>query len=104
MKDYFPYAILGIVAVVAIVTLAFSSGIVGAPVYKQQIAQDQFPCIEDDVGNDYDIAGTATVGKIQYEDYCQGDQLTQYYCATSNTIGQTHKYLCPNGCSLGACL
>lgn len=96
---------LGIVAIVAMVSLLFYSNFgQGAAIYKEQTEEMNYPCSDDDSNNDFYIAGTATFGRVQYEDYCLDDYLHQYHCATSNTIRTTPPYECPNGCLNGACI
>lgn len=105
--QFLPYFFLvAIVAIVAISALFFYSNgrIEGAPVYKIQIEETQFPCVDDDPSNDYFVAGMTSFGKLEYLDSCRDGYLYQYQCATSNTAALTRPYLCPNGCLNGVCL
>jgi len=97
--------VLGIVAIVAMVSLLFYSNFgQGAATYKEQTEEMNYPCVDDDPNNDFYLGGTATFGRVIYEDYCMDGYLHQYHCATSNTIRTTPPYECPNGCLNGACL
>jgi len=96
--------VLGIVAIVALTSLLFYSNYQGAAIYKDQTEEMNYPCVDDDPNNDFYIGGTATFGRVQYEDYCMDEYLHQYHCATSNTIRTTPPYECPYGCLNGACL
>jgi len=106
-KELLPYLVIvtiGAVAIVAIVSLFLLKGsLVGAPIYSY-VDEVQYPCLDDDVANNYYVAGTLQYGKVLYEDYCMGDKLFQHQCTTSNTIDLLGPYTCPRGCDLGACL
>lgn len=104
-RDYLPYlVIIGIVGIVALVTLFLWNGrIEGAPIYSY-VEENQHSCLDDDPNNDYYAPGILRHGRVQYEDYCNGDKLFQYYCPTSNTVRLLGPYNCPNGCLNGACL
>jgi len=102
----FMVIIVGVVAIVAIVTLVSNgtSGVEGAPVYKFRLDQSQYGCVDDDSKNDYDKPGTVEFGPFGHLDYCMNGRLYQFYCATSNTVGITQGYECPNGCLNGVCI
>ncbi len=101
-----PYVIVvGIVAIVAIVTLFLcSGGIQGAVLGYSYGEEEQFPCLDEDSANDYYVSGKLHHGKIIYEDYCVDGQLYQHYCPISNTVRLLAPYTCPHGCFNGACV
>jgi len=99
--------VAGAVAIVAIVALVLNGSLSpgGAATFgKESTDGYQEVCADDDPANDFDLAGTATLGPYAYEDYCQDGVLTQYYCEGGKNVGTTRPYLCPNGCRNGACL
>ncbi len=71
---------------------------------------EQFSCFENDNGKDYDSFSTTTVfegiyTRFQDSDWCDGDTLNEYYCATGISESITlDTYDCPNGCDQGRCL
>lgn len=104
--NFLPYmVIVGVVAIVAIVTLFLWSGrIEGAPIYSY-VDEEQVTCLDTDPTNDYYKAGIVRYGKIKYEDYCVDGSLYQHYCETSNDPRlSTPSYTCPYGCLNGACI
>lgn len=102
---FLPYAvIIGIVAIVAIVTLFLWNGRVEGALGYSYVDGEQFPCLDEDPENDFYKAGALRHGKILYEDYCINDNfLYQHYCPISNTV-RLLGYSCPNGCLDGACI
>lgn len=101
---FLPYiVIVGIVAIVAIVTLFLWSGRVEGALGYSYVDEEQFPCLDEDPLNDYYAAGILKHGNIQYEDYCMDGMLYQHYCPTSNTV-RLLNYKCLNGCLDGACI
>lgn len=106
--QYAPYLFMGgIVAIVAIVALVLngSASLEGAAFYGKMDADSyQEVCIDDDPANDFDLAGTVSLGPYVYEDYCQDGLLTQYYCAGDDNVDATRSFECPNGCWKGRCL
>lgn len=108
-NDQLPYlAIVGVVAVVAIVTLVLNGNgsLHGADIYQETVSEEDRTesCVDTDIDNDYYIKGSTSLGVIKNFDYCEGDNLFQYYCGSSNTVRLTPSYLCSNGCEQGACL
>lgn len=109
MKDnqFMPYfVIIGVVAIVALVSLVLfsSGGIVGAPVYQEKLDEFQGGCTDDDPANDRSIPGSVKKGVSEYIDHCRENKLFQYECGTSSNPRFTRPYECPNGCSNGVCL
>ncbi len=100
-----PYVIVvGIVAIVAIVTLFLCSGRVEGAAIREYVEEDQATCLDDDPLDDFYKGGTLRFGKIQYEDYClNGRLLYQHYCR-SGQVRLHAPYECPNGCLNGACI
>ena len=97
----------GVVAIVAIVALVLNSsgGLQGAASYGQMDSSTYNDiCVDDDAANDFYTAGTVSLGPYNYEDYCQDDMLTQYYCKSSDNVDATRAFECPNGCWKGKCL
>lgn len=60
-------------------------------------------CTETDGGANFFVAGTMTYIGRQYADFCNGNQLVEYYCQTP-TRAAKKAYACPNGCANGACV
>ena len=112
-RDYLPYvAILGMIAVVALVALpVYNGGIDAAASYSgdREIIDRQEVCLDDDPTNDHYVAGTTRSGTYAYKDHCEFSEMTgehelhQYYCE-ANQAKHTKHFACPNGCSNGACL
>lgn len=102
-----PYLFVGgMVAIVAIVALVLngSMGAEGAATFgKKQADAFEDICVDDDPLNDFSRAGTVNLGPYSYEDYCQDDMLTQYYCKTGKNLEATRPFKCPNGCLNGIC-
>ena len=71
-----------------------------------KFASPEPTCTDSDGGKNYDVKGIQTVSTYTYEDSCGADGITleERYC--DQFWGATTKefYLCPNGCSDGACL
>ena len=99
-------ALGGMVAIVAIVALVLNGGLSanGAATFGK-MSSDTYNevCVDDDAANDFNVAGTVGLGPYNYEDYCQDDMLTQYYCKTGKNLGATRPFKCPKGCLNGAC-
>ncbi len=63
-------------------------------------------CTETDEGLNYSINGKTCLGDDCFTDICAGGEvvnLFEYFCNERNEI-EEKGYLCPNGCSDGACL
>ncbi|MBI3034842.1 hypothetical protein HYY71_00830, partial [Candidatus Woesearchaeota archaeon] len=68
-------------------------------------AVQQPSCTDTDNGLNYNVRGTVTQGSLSYTDYCElGNNLFEGYCAANGSIITNYLYVCPNGCSDGACL
>jgi len=66
-------------------------------------------CFDSDGGLDYYVKGKVTaVGDESSTsggfDYCVGDELSEKYCENDIIAVPPKKYICPNGCSDGACI
>jgi len=92
--------ILGL-AIVLVLCLNFAS------------AETQIPCKESDRGLNYYVKGEACIENICKTDFCSGNTLTEYYIEENDasdgicsplTDVFAEDYICPNGCSDGACL
>ena len=65
-------------------------------------------CTDSDNGKNHEIKGTVSYNDKSsgisgsVEDSCSGSQLKEYYCSGDSLL--TENYVCPNGCSNGACL
>jgi hypothetical protein len=103
---FLPYmVIIGIVAIVAIVTLFLGNGRIEGALGYSYVEEEQAICSDDDPTNDFYTAGIVKHGKVQYYDYCLNDRLLyQYYCPISSTVRLLAPYECPNGCLNGACI
>jgi hypothetical protein len=106
-----PYVVIvAIVALVAIVVLVLNGGNSARLEGNVALANGDFPetyvapCEDTDPGNAHDILGVARHGHRAEVDYCDGDELVQFTCVSSNTLKRTSAYLCPNGCGGGVCL
>ena len=63
------------------------------------------PCIDTDGGQNYYVKGITSKGNLNYSDYCgAGSNLYENYCDSSGNIQTNSLYVCPNGCSNGACI
>ncbi|MEM4663157.1 MAG: hypothetical protein QXM75_03995 [Candidatus Diapherotrites archaeon] len=58
-------------------------------------------CTDSDGGKNFSVRGLTVFGGTNYEDFCNGNVVTEYYCEGGK--GYSTTYLCPNGCSNGAC-
>lgn len=93
------------VAIVAIVVIAFNSGggVEGAAIGQKTIGGYADHCLDKEPANDKNVAGRLHLGPTEYLDHCRGDILYQYKCE-GGTARFTPPYDCPNGCQNGACL
>jgi hypothetical protein len=68
-------------------------------------------CTDSDGGNNYFVRGTVesciynnnVAGCSSVQDLCNGHALTEYSCASDNTV-RSIGFQCANGCSKGACI
>ena len=61
-------------------------------------------CTDSDGGLNFNVKGVTSKGTLSYTDYCGiGSNLFENYCA-NNSIVTNYLYVCPNGCSNGACI
>jgi hypothetical protein len=104
-RDHNITYLIGLVAIVAIVGLVISEGgIEGAPVYEIETADYQVGCEDTDPTNDFYKSGTASLGKLEYHDYCRNGNVYQFHCASSQQVRTMRSFECANGCLNGACL
>ncbi len=101
------YLLVALVVVLAAALFTFTpndGNFLGATVGEFSVDEYQDGCVDNDPDNLYGVAGEAINGRIRYVDHCQGNDLHQYACTTSNTIRKTHAYRCPGSCVAGACV
>ena len=98
-ENYMIY-LFGLVAIVAIVSLVLSEGgLEGA-----QTADFEVECVDTDSLNDRYVAGTSSLGTLEYHDYCRNGVVYQFHCGTSQQVRTMRGFECANGCLNGACL
>jgi hypothetical protein len=121
-NDQIPYlVIVGVVAVVAIVTLVLNGNaslhgadtvIIQHPAYVEPdpvIVDESLSvnrCVDQDEGlNDYYTKNYVQVAAKRYYDFCQGDYVREIFCAPNTHRKEVaNMYLCEFGCEQGACL
>lgn len=61
-------------------------------------------CADSDGGKDFYIKGTTAKGSLNRTDYCgTGNNLFEHYCDADGNLQENFLFVCPNGCSNGAC-
>jgi len=60
-------------------------------------------CSDSDGGTNYLVAGTVTVGGVNYTDICQGSTLLEYYCDGNQMNTDSHDCGVDPGCEAGRC-
>ncbi len=62
-------------------------------------------CADSDSGVNYYTYGAVKAGNNEYRDYCSGNVLAEYSCASGTAAGYSEqRYSCLNGCKDGACI
>jgi len=79
---------------------------VGVGIYFLLLSGNSNSCTDSDNGVDYNMKGTACIGKECVTDYCEGNNLQEYACDNRNGQADIDSklYSCPNGCQNGACI
>jgi hypothetical protein len=117
LNDEIPYlVIVGVVAVVAIVSLVLNGdgNFDGAYTSEQFVEPDSVvvddsmrvsTCYDQDGGlNDFSTKNYVQIGTRRYYDFCQGDNVREYSCTADGgrrDIGRIHP--CEFGCAQGRC-
>ena len=100
--------VLIVVALLGLVGLFFNeSNNVGAVIYdREKSGKFHAECFDIDKDNNINVKGLVYHENYVYRDLCGKDNvhLYQVYCASSQRVGTTFKYPCPNGCKEGVCL
>ena len=96
-------SIISVIAIIAIVVLVFSKGGFQGAVAFNTTTEYQSYCSDNDVADDFYVAGTVHLGNKLYPDLCYGDVLIQNYCFARN-VKSRRPYKCPKGCVDGACI
>ena len=106
-----PIVALGVLVVIALfgLTVLFfnESTTVGAVIYDKEKADSyRAYCFNTDPELKFEVKGSVHYQNFVYHDRCSrnGKYLYQVYCASSQRVGTTFKYHCPNGCREGVCV
>jgi hypothetical protein len=106
-----PIVALGVLVVIALfgLTALFfneSNNVGSAVIYQRDAADFRADCFDTDPLNEYDVKGSVHYQNFVYHDQCSDDNvhLHQMYCQSSQRVGTTFGYPCPNGCQDGVCL